>query len=228
MRIGKQVLQLVRDRSGVAITEFALALPFLLFAGLGGAELASYTHAHMKVSQVAMQIADNGSRIGDTSTLQDRKIYESDINDLIYGAHIQAGGLDLYGHGRVIISSLEVDPDTGNQYIHWQRCRGARKVDSSYGLAGDNLGTTGMGPKGNEVKAEPGDAVIFVEIVYEYQPMIANTFMGKSLISTTTAFTVRDDRDLSQVYQRNSGSPDPVQRCDIYSGAPTVSGKTVS
>lgn len=231
MSLAAKIRRFVRDGSGVAAIEFALAAPFLLTAGLWGAELANFTVAHMRVGQLAVHIADNGSRIGDTSTLQDRKIYESDISDLIYGAHVQGGkGLEIYEHGRVIISSLEVDADTGNQYIHWQRCRGAKNYPSSYGVEGDGLSTViaGMGPAGQEVQAQPGDAVIFVEIRYEYQPLVTTRFIGKSEIRATAAFTVRDDRDLSQIFQRDASNPDSVQDCNTYKGTPTIKGASVS
>ena len=110
---------LARARSGVAAIEFALTLPFLTAAGLYGTELTWFMLVNMKVSQVAMQAADNASRIGDTSTLQNRKIYESDINDLMIGANLDGGAMiELLKNGRLIISSLEVDPNN-RQYIHW-------------------------------------------------------------------------------------------------------------
>ena len=126
------------DRSGVALTEFALSLPLLLVAGLGGVETANLAVTTLRVNQVAMQIADNASRIGDTSSLEDRRIYESDINDLLLGSNIQAGqSIDLYNHGRTIVSSLEVAPGTDDQqYIHWQRCKGTKAHMSSYGVQG--------------------------------------------------------------------------------------------
>lgn len=77
-----------RSCSGVAMTEFAMGAPFLLVAGLWGTEMANYALVNMKIGQLAVHIADNASRIGDTSMLQDRKIYEADINDVIYGAHM--------------------------------------------------------------------------------------------------------------------------------------------
>lgn len=213
-------------RSGVAMIEFALGAPLLLTAGLWGAEEANYALANMKVGQLAVHIADNASRVGDTSTLQQRKIYESDINDLFYGAQIQAGqGLRLFDNGRVIVSSLEVDPDSGKQFIHWQRCRGARNAVSSYGEQGDGLATEipGMGPPGEEVLALPGDAVIFVEIVYTYQPLVSARFLPDLDIHAIASFNVRDSRDLAQIYQRNPAIPDNVQNCGTFSGAMTVS-----
>jgi Flp pilus assembly protein TadG len=209
---------LLRNRSGVAMTEFALGAPFLLTAGLWGAEEANYALVNMKVSQLAEHIADNASRIGDTSTLQNRRIYESDINDVIYGAQVQAGKLGLYDNGRVTISSLEVEDGTDNQYIHWQRCRGVKNVPPAYGEEGDNLGTAGMGPTGEKVFAQPNDAVIFVEVNYTYQPLVSARFLGSLEINSIASFTVRDSRDLSQIYQRDASSPDPVQSCSDHKG----------
>lgn len=229
---GRLVRALRRDCSGVAATELALSAPVLLVAGLYGTEMANLTITHMRINQLAVHIADNASRIGDTSTLQDRRIYESDINDLILGANIQAGaGLAVFERGRVIISSLEVDAETGKQYIHWQRCRGAKVADSSYGEQGDGLGATvltGMGPAGQEVQAQPGDAVIFVEIQYDYRPLVSDGFVKNDTVNTFAAFTVRDDRDLSQIYQRDPSTPDQVQTCDVYRGTPTVTGDDVT
>jgi hypothetical protein len=221
MRRFRSMLARVRAcRSGVAATEFALCLPFLLGAGLMGLEVANRAIVQTQVAQLAAQIADNASRIGDTSTLQDRKIYENDIDDLLRGAAVQGGSrLDLFGHGRVIVSSLEVVPGTADrQYIHWQRCAGTKHHLSSYGLEGDGLigGLPGMGPAGKEVWAFPEEAVIFVEIAYDYQSLVGPHFgMGGEIVSTAS-FTVRDDRDLTQVYQRDPDAPDPVASCTTY------------
>ena len=221
MSLLKRIRRLLGNRSGVAMTEFAIGAAFLLTAGLWGAKLANFALVNMKIGQLAVHFADNASRIGDTATLQDRKIYEGDINDLIFGAQIQAGkSLSFYDHGRVIISSVEVDSN-GLQYIHWQRCRGLRPYNSSYGVEGDRIGA-GMGPAGEEVSAEPDDAVIFVEVTYDYQPLISSRFIGDTKIKSISSFTVRDDRDLSQIYQRDPNNPDPVQSCNQHSGTPTV------
>ncbi len=216
MKQHRPLRDLLRHNSGLAMIEFALGAPFILAAGLGGTEVANYTLANMKIGQLAVHLADNASRIGDTSTLQNRRIYESDINDVIVGAQIQAGALDLYDNGRVIISSLEVNEED-EQYIHWQRCRGLKNVLSSYGDQGDVM-ADGIGPPDEEVIAQQGEAVIFVEVQYTYQPMIWGQAFSNREITSIASFTVRDSRDLSQIYQRDSADPDPVQNCSATSG----------
>lgn len=221
----RQILQslwrLRAATSGVAAVEFALGLPLFLTVGLWGAELGNLAITNMRISQLAMHIADNGSRIGDVSMLENLKIYESDINDLLLGANVQSGSVDLFEHGRVVISSLEVVPATADtQYIHWQRCKGKRSFQSTYGPAGTGTdgSLSGMGKPGEEVTASPGDAVIFVEIEYEYQPLVSARFVPNRVIRSTSAFNVRDDRDLTQIYQRDAASPDSVAGCNVFNG----------
>ena len=222
MRLSASLRRLATNCSGVALTEFALSLPLLLTAGLWGIETANLAVTTLRVNQVAIQVADNASRIGDTSSLEDRRIYESDINDLLLGSNIQAGrSIDLYNHGRVIVSSLEVVPGTNDQqYIHWQRCKGTKAHPSSYGVEGAGVSTTlaGMGPPGEEVMAQRGEAVIFVEVSYDYQPLVPGFFNNSRVISSTSAYTVRDSRDLTQIYQRDAGSPDTVASCAMFNG----------
>lgn len=211
------VRRLRRSKSGLAMTEFALAAPLLMTAGLYGTEVAWLALTHLKISQTAMHIADNASRIGDTSMLEYRRIYESDINDVFAGADLQAGGnIDLFNRGRVIISSLEVVPGSASkqQYIHWQRCMGTKAWTSSYGAEGAGLtdpSFDGMGPAGSKVTAyDEDDAVIFVEIAYEYRPLFGNVFVKDNLIHVHGAFNVRDSRDLSKIFQQPGNSVTPA------------------
>lgn len=209
---------LARATSGVAAVEFAMSLPLLLTAGLYGVETANLAVTDMRVSQIAMQIADDASRIGDQSALQNKKIYESDINDLLLGGALQGGGLNLLANGRIIISSLEVVPSTTNQYIHWQRCKGLLNVASAYGPQGTGAtgGLSGMGPAGNVVTANTGDAVMFVEITYTYQPIVGTMFAPSRTISATASFNIRDSRDLGQIYQLDASNPSPVASCSTF------------
>lgn len=209
---------LARCTAGAALTEFALVLPLLLTAGLWGVEVAHKAVMQMRVSQVAVLVADNASRVGENSLLGETKLYEADVDDVLMGAHVQGGNaFGLYDRGRVILSSLEVVPGTnGHQYIHWQRCMGKRHEVSSYGTTSEPADFPGMGPPGEEIQAIDGEAVMFVEVVYEYEPLFAKTFVKSTTLTATAAFNVRQNRDLSQIYQRNPNAPDPVADCNLY------------
>ena len=209
-----------RNASGAALTEFALSAPILMMAGLWGVEAANQAIVQMRINQIAVLIADNASRIGENSLLGEAKIYESDLNDVLYGAEVQGGAqFDFYENGRVILSSLEVVPETEDQqYIHWQRCMGKLRYGSTHGHAGDGLdgSLTGMGPAGQEIVAFDDESVMFVEVAYVYQPLIADAFSSARNLTATAAFNVRENRDLSQIYQRDASDPDPVAGCDKY------------
>lgn len=214
--------RLVQTRSGAALTEFALAAPVLMTAGLWGVETANQAIVQMRVNQIAVLIADNAARVGENSLLGKAEIYESDINDVLYGAHLQGGdAFDFYGRGRVILSSLEVVPDTEDQqYVHWQRCMGELHHLSSYGHAGDGLdgSLAGMGPVGEEIVAFDDEAVMFVEVAYVYQPLIASAFTSAGTLTATAAFNVRENRDLTGIHQRDDADPDPIASCDKFEG----------
>ena len=170
----------------------------------------------MQISQIAMQVADNASRVGEADVLVARKVYEDDINGSLVGAEKAGDVINLFDNGRVIISSLQQN-DEGGQWIAWQRCRGAKRYDSSYGVEGDGEeGTSfpGMGDAGEELTASVGTAVMFVEVAFDYQSLTPFDFLDEKEIVYTAAFNVRDSRDLTQIYQTNP--PTGVARCNTY------------
>lgn len=210
------------DTSGVALIEFAFAGPLVLGMGMMGTDTAYLVITHLQISQVAMQVADNASRVGEQDVLTNRKVYERDIAETLIGAEKLAGNIGIFEKGRVIVSSLQQNAD-GGQWIAWQRCRGAVNHTSSYGVEGNGkTGTSlpGMGVPGRYVTASPGTAVIFVEIVYDFETITPIGLFDGQRISYTAAFNVRDNRDLN-------GGPDkngmylggPIARCNTFSAA---------
>lgn len=186
------------DTSGVALLEFAISLPVVLLMTLTGAELTNYITTKMRVSQIALHLADNAARIGTGSLLSAKTISESDINDLLTGAEMQSGELGLFTNGRVIISSIEPDTtNAGKSQIRWQRCKGNKTSwGSSYGSAGaTNL--TGVGPSGRQVSAPTNGVTMFVEVRYQYTPLIKTSLSPTSEINEIASMMVRDRRDTS-------------------------------
>lgn len=192
-----EMLKLRRNESGLAAVEFALTAPVVLAMFLAGAELTNYAIAKLRISQIALHVADNASRIGTNSLLTSPQISETQINDLLIGADLQAGALSLSTRGRVIISSLEpvANPNPTNKFrIRWQRCFGGKAHPSSYGLQGD-ANKNNMGPTGQTVTAPLGGGVMFVEVAYDYRPLISARFVPSTVMKDIAAMTVRDDRD---------------------------------
>lgn len=211
-RIRGASTRLLRERRATVMIEMAFSIPFLVLVGFGGIEVANLTMSTTRISQIGLSAADNASRIAYGSALSQPQIRERDINDVFSGSAEQARGMDFKAHGRIILSSLEQNDDDG-QWIHWQRCYGDLKVPSSYGVQGNGAtgtGFPGMGKPGQEVTASTGTAVMFVEIVYEYQPIIYGKWMGPRMIRSTAAFNIREGRDLTKVYNVENA---PVAKC---------------
>ena len=213
--------RLAHDNSGVTVIETAFITPIILLMGMAGLELANFALVNMRLNQAAVHISDNTSRVGSTGILSAQRVDEADINDLLIGLNYQAGeSIDLFQHGRVIVSSLEQNTD-GGQWIHWQRCQGELDYSSAYGPEGTGESGTafsGMGPPGAEVRAPPGSAVIYVEIAYEYQPIIGNqissAFVQDEDILTESTFIVRSSRDLTRLYHQDDSTPQAT--CDKF------------
>lgn len=215
-RLAAFARRLRRDSSGLALIEFAYSMPLVFGIGMYGVEVANLALTNMRVSQIALGLADNASRVGEATALSQKRLREADINDVFEGARIQASRFDILENGRITLSSLEVNED-GGQWIHWQRCVGMKDYDSTYGDAGDGEDGTnfaGMGPAGARVQAPPGSAVMFVEINYDYEPVVASWLLGPRKLHYTAAFIVRDKRDLTQVY--NPAPAANASECDEY------------
>lgn len=199
--------------SGLAFVEFAMSLPVLVTLVLVGLETANLAMAHLKISNIAMLTADNAARVRDS-------IDEANVIELLTGAKMSGDNIRFRQNGRIILSSIE--PNTAGsggtstgQWIRWQRCDGARNVSSSYGLQGKgqtNSSLPAVGPVGNQISASSGTAIMMVEVVYNYQPIVSDAIFGPRIIRYESAFNVRQRTDQAI---RNAGAVAP-RLCTAY------------
>ena len=194
--------RLLRDQRGVSLIEFAMILPLFMLMGMSGIEFAYLATVDMQVSQTAVSLADNASRLGQTdNSAVTPTVTEADIDSIIAGAMRQGESIHLGERGRVILSSVEYDAATGRQYIHWQRCAGDLNKQSIYGNQGSNNGLganriTGVG-RANSIRAVSGSAVMVAEIYYEYESLIGGNVINAGSIRQEAVFAIRDDRNLT-------------------------------
>lgn len=229
-RLRKLTAALRRDTSGLALLEFAMAFPILLALGMYGIDTANLALTNLKLNQIALNLADNASRVGVNSTLSVQQMREVDVTDILQGAKAQGASINLTTNGRIILSSLERDKNDV-QRIHWQRCIGLKSgatYNSHYGTTTTTDGTTatgnagtltpsGMGEAGSQVNA-PLDTtqttgVMFVEINYRYTPMFS-WISSPADLRFVASFIVRDPRDFSQIF-----NPAPAATrltCNLY------------
>lgn len=208
-----------RSKDAIMLIEFAYSLPILMSLAFGSVELANLAVTNMRVSQIAMTVADNLSRAKQSVPLGLPQLREVDINDALLGAKIQGGSsINILTKGRIVVSSLQQNA-SAKQRIFWQRCKGALTgANSNYGAEGATEGTTpgftGMGAGANKVQAAPNSAIIFAEVTYNYEPLVGSWALGTFKIRREAAYYVRDDRDLAQVY-----NPSPAatpSTCNTY------------
>lgn len=232
-RIARTAARLWRDERGISVMEYALGAPLLIALGGYGIEISNLAITNMRVSQYALQLADNASRVGTMSNLSTVSLREGDINDVLQGLRLFSAGSKLTTYGRVTVSSLEnvqqLYDDDNVQRIHWQRCMGLKSgagFDSSYGTTSTTAGTdgtastagtaapTGMGDPGQQVNAPDNNGVIYVEINYQYQPLFGTLFVAPTKLHYVASMLVRDKRDFSQIY--NPAPTAAASTCDKH------------
>jgi hypothetical protein len=237
----QSVGDLVSDTSGVALIEFAMAMPVLMIMFFGGVEVSNFAATKSRVSQLALQVADNAARVGQKPNgVPDTIITETEINDLLVGAQVHSGKLDITGshtengnltpNGRIIVSSLEVmpppvptpaTPPPPRYRISWQRCIGQDVRQAvrfgSYGTFNQPSGTNmvGMGPPQQQVIALERLPVMFVEVRYRYRPL----FVQGSLLPDVNDYQDLDAhaammvRNIRQAGAPNNAAAVPIRAC---------------
>ena len=196
MRTNTFLRRVCGDQAGVAYLEFALIGPILLFLTLAGLELVNYAMAYLRVNQIATTVADNAGRVT-------TGIDEANVHELFAGAEAIGEPMDFQANGRVVLSSLQDNGKSGaddGQMINWQRCWGSLGVGSTYAEEGDGRDDAtlaqGVGTPGHRITSLPGTAVMFVEVTYDYQPLISDTILPVAdRIRQETAFNVRGQRN---------------------------------
>lgn len=221
--------ELRSDRSGLALVEFAISLPFFMGLAVAGLETANYAATTMQVNQIVVHVADNAARMGANSLLTAKRVSEIDINDVFTGARHEGRGLTIdgfhpyldpgtnqivaRGNARIFLSSVEPvnNPNPSNKFrIRWQRCSGpGTHYEPLYGKPGTHGNVDGIGPAGRQVTAPEYGAVMFAEIHYHFRPMLDIGFSNlvEKEIVATSAMIVRDSRDFTQIYNAEGVTP---------------------
>jgi hypothetical protein len=188
-RLRRMIPRLKADRTGVVAVEFAISLPLVLTVITYGAEAANLAYSTQLVGDITTQAGDSIARVRNAVT-------EDDVTEALNGVKTLGDSIKFAANGRIIVSSLQPvldgSGDVVDQRIRWQRCKGALARTSSYGVADDLLGTAGMGPTGRQIAAAQDTEIIFVEVQYDYQPLVSSKLFGTRTISQVAALTVRD------------------------------------
>jgi Flp pilus assembly protein TadG len=180
----------VRACRGVAIIEFAVALPFFLLLVLGGLELANFCLMQQRVSHMASSVAMNAARGSE-------QIDEANVRQIMIGSELAAAGTPIMTNGRVVLSSVRLNAAKNGQWIDWQRCTGLKSPNSAYGIQDTGKSDTKLQAVGGNpgIKAPDGVNIMVAEVFYSYQPLIGGGFtgfLGGKRLGAVSAHVVRD------------------------------------
>ncbi len=217
----RSTLRALRDcTSGLAFIEFAMSLPVLLLLGLAGLETANFAMAHLRVSNIAMVTADNAARIRDvideadvTDLLTGAKETGANINFAENGRIIltdleptPTGGNQWIRWQRCDGALNYTNPNTawrprtaaGAAIVNGTEMYNSDRVTPNTSTPSSPAATptfASMGTAPTTIAAQAGSAVMVVEVVYNYQPIIPNSFLTGRQIRYESAFNVRQRTD---------------------------------
>ena len=170
MRVPHFVQKLARDRSGLALVEFGLALPLFLGFVLSGIEMANYVMANNRTQRLTTMAADLVAQSGAGAI----GTSEAQIYDLFSALDLTAQPFDLRNHGRIVITAVKgTDTNADNvveSRILWQRFDGKYVVSPEVGcIQSTSLATL----PGNRTLAL-NELLFHVQVTYRYQPVFSS------------------------------------------------------
>lgn len=153
--------QFWRDDRGLAVMEFAFALPILVTILLGCFDAARFVLINQKMARVAAQSADLVAQLD--------VVTEAEMDDLFIAAETTALPFVLGTEGKLFVSSVfrPYSPSTAVPTITWQRS-----------TDGTLLVTSQLGPQGQSNPPLPdgftlrsGENTIVAEVFFQYEPV---------------------------------------------------------
>jgi len=161
--------QLGTDSNGVAATEFAIVVPFMLLLYIGGVELGDAMSISAKVSKTAHTVADLVSQNTRVTTSQMQAILGASTATI--APYRVTGGA---GQSLITVTVSEVSTDaSGNATVQWSRTFNGTTVSTGR-PAGQlmTLPSSLTGTPNNNV------SLILSEVAYAYTPGLGYTISG--------------------------------------------------
>lgn len=170
--IQRLLTRLRLHEGGIAIVEFALALPVLMTLFYGTVEVTRYILIAQKVEKLAHAVSD--------LTAQSTVASAASLNQVLAAATDIMNPYAMTTNGKVIISSLYRTVGAPDASINW-RYEGGGSYAASSALG--PVGATPAMPAG--FTFDERENVIAAEVFYQFSPLISNQFFG-----TTTVYRV--------------------------------------
>lgn len=176
-RAWRRFLQFLKARDGLATLELAISMPFLIAMLLGSVEVTRYVLIAQKLEKISFTLSDIVAQSTNTTTAQ--------LN-VIAGAAAQIMNPYTFNtNGYIIISSVT---KTGSSapVVSWQYGGGGTWTQAS--RVGQVNKTANI--PGNFTMVDK-DNVIFAEVFYNYQPLLAGVIFSNKTIYKMNLFKPR-------------------------------------
>jgi Flp pilus assembly protein TadG len=168
---------LLRDRSGIAATEFAVILPMMLVAFFGTVEFSIGVAIDRKVTLIARALAD--------MTSQAVAVNDPDI------ANFRAAGNTImmpyaaptYAAPNTTISELYIDAASGVARVQWSKGDAPRAVSSTVAIPPSLIALDANG------KIIPNQYLVFSEVSFLYTPTIGYVMAKAGVTLSDVAYT---------------------------------------
>jgi Flp pilus assembly protein TadG len=163
-KIGKHRLR--KNEKGVAMIEFAMALPVLTILLLGCIDLAVYLVAHQRIARSAYTMSN-------LMTQMDQGLTEAQVGDMMLALDQVSKPFDIATDGVATITAIignGVDGAPATSYsVAWQRCYGANASGSEFGSSGASVSAADI-PENTIVTTS--QILVVTEIEYTYEPIL--------------------------------------------------------
>jgi Flp pilus assembly protein TadG len=153
----RRLARLVRDRRGIAATEFALILPILVMFSAGTIEYSRLIMINQKLQSGAFILAD--------LTARDKTLSEEQLENIFLAIDNVIQPFDFASDGKAIVTSVGVDASDDAE-VNWQReGEGDLAATSEIGEAG------GTATLPDDLEVSEGETVIAAEVFYSFEPL---------------------------------------------------------
>jgi Flp pilus assembly protein TadG len=156
--------RLLSDRRGIALTEFALCLPFLVLLYVGGYQLSDAMSAYRKVTITTRTVAD--------LTSQYTAVSDDDIGTIL-NASAQVLAPYNISASTITVSQVAIDGKL-NATIDWSKTKTGTGASGNGIAPGTEVSTSDLP---NAVR-QANTYLIIASVNYSYTPLVAGNLIG--------------------------------------------------
>ncbi|MEA2865431.1 MAG: hypothetical protein QOE39_146 [Bradyrhizobium sp.] len=168
------ILNLIRDRSGVAAIEFAMIVPIMLVMFFGTVEFSSGVAVDRKVTLMARTLSD--------LTSQSLSVANPDLSNFFAAS---TAIMTPYSATplKSTITELWIDPSTSNARVQWSQGSAPRAQGSSVVIPPNLI------VKDSSGKVFPNQYLIYSEVSYLYTPAVGYVMAKAGITLSDVSYT---------------------------------------